>query len=59
MTVIYPSSLNLIGHSVFMLESGNRNVDRQMDKKQTNEWTELHQILKEPSYDGDLFPCQV
>ena len=30
-------------------------TDRQMDKK----WTELHQIRKEPSYDGDLSPCQV
>ena len=28
-------------------------------KKQTNERTELHQFRKEPSYDGDLFPCQV
>ena len=29
------------------------------DKKQTNEHTELHQFLKEPSYDGDLSPCHV
>ena len=34
-------------------------TDRQADKKQTNEWTELHQFRKEPSYDGDLYPCQV
>ena len=35
-------------------------MDRQTDKKQTNEWTELHQFRKEPSYDhGDLSPCQV
>ena len=34
-------------------------MDRQMDKKQTNEGTELHQFQKEPSYDGDLSPCQV
>ena len=34
-------------------------TNRQMDKKQTNEWTELHQFQKEPSYDGDLCPCQV
>ena len=27
--------------------------------KQTNEQTELHQFQKEPSYDGDLSPCQV
>ena len=25
----------------------------------TNGWTELHQFRKEPSYDGDLSPCQV
>ena len=25
----------------------------------TNEWTELHQFRKEPSYDGDLCPSQV
>ena len=29
-------------------------TDRQKDKKQTNEQTELHQFRKEPSYDGDL-----
>ena len=34
-------------------------TNRQMDKKHTNEWTELHQFRKEPSYDGDLCPCQV
>ena len=28
-------------------------------KKLTNEQTELHQFRKEPSYDGDLSPCQV
>ena len=27
--------------------------------KGTNEQTELHQFRKEPSYDGDLCPCQV
>ena len=26
---------------------------------QTNEQTEIHQLQKEPSYDGDLCPCQV
>ena len=39
-------SLNSIGQTVF--ESGNENVDGQMDgqtdKKQTNEQTELHQF---------------
>ena len=34
-------------------------TDRQTDKKWTNEWTELHQFQKEPSYNGDLSPCQV
>ena len=34
-------------------------MDRQTDKKQTNERTELHQFRKELSYDGDLCPCQV
>ena len=34
-------------------------MDRQRDIKQTNEQTELHQFRKEPSYDGDLSPCQV
>ena len=46
----------------FRVESGNENVDRRMDKrtkKRTNERTELHQFQKEPSYDGDLSPCQV
>ena len=35
------------------------NLDGQTDKKRTNKWTELHQFRKEPSYDGDLSPCQV
>ena len=43
----------------FELESGNGNFDRQTDKRQTNKWTELHQFRKEPSYDGDLCPCEV
>ena len=33
-------------------------TDRWMDKR-TNERTELHQYRREPSYDGDLCPCQV
>ena len=57
------SSMNSIGQTVFELESGNKNVDGQMDgqmdKKRTNEQTELHQFRKEPSYDGDLSLCQV
>ena len=51
--------LNSIGQGVFELESENRNVDIQTDKKWTNKQTELHQFQKEPSYDGDLSPCQV
>ena len=109
--------MNSIGQTVFELESGNENVDGQMDgqtkrtkitqknrqnytnlernlammviyvpvkfefdwtnrfqvrvrkqkcgrtdgwtDKLTNEWTELHQFRKEPSYDGDLCACQV
>ena len=34
-------------------------MDTQTDKKRTNEQMELHQFQKEPSYDGDLAPCQV
>ena len=30
-------------------------TDKKMDKRHT----ELHQFRKEPSYDGDLSPCQV
>ena len=33
-------------------------MDKQTDKKQTNEHTELHQFRKEPSCDGDLCPFQ-
>ena len=33
-------------------------MDRQTDKKWTNEQTEVHQFRKQPSYD-DLSPCQV
>ena len=52
------SSLNSIGQTVFELDYGNKNVDGQTDG-QTNERTELHQFRKEPSYDGDLSPCNV
>ena len=57
------SSLNAIGQTVFGLESGNENVDGQMDGQtngqKTDKQTELHQLRKEPRYDGDLCPCQV
>ena len=57
------SSMNSIGQTVLELEFGNENVDGksdgQTDKKRTNEHTEFHQFRKEPSYDGDLCPCQV
>ena len=60
MMVIYlPVKLNSIGQRVFVLESGNGNVDRQTDKKRTNEQTELHQFREEPSYNGDLSPSQL
>ena len=54
------SSLNSIGQTVFKLESGNENVDKQTggqtDKIWTNKRTEFHQFRKEPSYDSDLSP---
>ena len=50
------SNLNLIGHSVFELESRNRNVDGQTNLQKTDKGTQLHQFRKEPSYDGDLSP---
>ena len=60
---MFLSSMNSIGQTVFELESGNENVDKQtdgqIDKKRTNKQTEFHQFRKEPSYDGDLSPCQV
>ena len=37
-------------------------TDRWTDKrteKRTYKQTELHQFRKEPSYDGDICPCQV
>ena len=54
-------SLNSIGQTVFELESRNGNVDGKKNgqKKWTNERMELHQFRKEPSYEGDLSPCQV
>ena len=53
------SSLNLTGHSIFELESGNRNADGQTNGQKTaNERTELHQFQKGPSYDSDLFPVK-
>ena len=52
MMVIYlPVKLNSIGQTVFELESGNGHfdgqtkMDKQMDEKQTNEQSELHQHL--------------
>ena len=55
--------MNSIGQTVFELESGNENVDKQTDgqtdKKRTNKRMEFHQFRKEPSYDGNLSPCHV
>ena len=58
------SSMNSIGQTVFALEFGNENVDKQMDgqtnrQKWTNEQTEFHQFRQQPSYDGDVCPCEV
>ena len=36
MMAIYLSSLNVIGHSVFELESGNRNVDEQVNGQKSD-----------------------
>ena len=60
MMVIYlPVKFEFNWTKPFRVRSGNENIDGQTDKKQTNEQTELHQFRKEPSYDGDLSPCQV
>ena len=59
MMIYLPVKFEFDWTSVFELESRNGNVDGQRDKKRTNEHTELHQFQKEPSYDGDLSPCQV
>ena len=55
--------MNSIGQTVFELESGNENVDKQMDgqtnrQKWTNERTEFHQFRKEPSYDVMYVPVK-
>ena len=34
-------------------------TDGWTDKRTENEQTEFHQFRKEPSYNGDLSPCQV
>ena len=34
---MYPSGLNSIGQTVFELESGNKNVDRQTDGRRTHQ----------------------
>ena len=71
MMVIYlPVKFEFDWTNGFELVSENENVDGQTDgqtdkttdkwtDKRTNEHTELHQFQKEPSYDGDLCPCQV
>ena len=55
MAIYLPVKFEFDWIKFFELESGNGNVDGQTDKKRT----ELHQFQKEPSYDGDLSPCQV
>ena len=59
MVIYHPVKFEFNWTTVFKLESGNGNFDGQTDKKQTNEWTELHQFKKEPGCDGALCPCQV
>ena len=61
MMVIYLCVKFEFDWGVFELESGNGNVAEQANRqnKRTNKWRELHQMLKEPSYDGNLSPCQV
>ena len=34
-------------------------MDGQIKRHKTNERTDLHQFRKEPSYDGDVCPCEV
>ena len=54
------SSLNSIGQTVFELKSGNGIVDGQTNGQKKDIRTDgITPIRKEPSYDGDLFPCQV
>ena len=65
MMVIYvPVKFEFDWSNRFRVESRNENVDKQMDaqtngQKWTNEGTEFHQFRKEPSYDGDVCPCEV
>ena len=46
-------------HTVLKLESGNRNFEGQTNGQKTDKNMELDQFRREPSYDGDLSPCQV
>ena len=39
-------------------EKRTKKMNKQTEK-QTNKRTELHQFRKEPSYDGDVCPCEV
>ena len=36
-----------------------RTKTKKQTEKRTNKQTEFHQFRKEPSYDGDLSPCEV
>ena len=59
MMVIYiPVKFEINWTNRFQVRVWKRKCGR-TDKKRTNEQTELHQFRKEPSYDGDLSPCQV
>ena len=57
----HPVKMNLIVHSVFELESGNRNVEGQTNGQKTDKQTDrITPISKGTcgSCDGDLCPCQ-
>ena len=60
MMVIYlPVKFEFDWSNRFKVRVRKRKCGRQTDEKRTNEHTEFHQFQKEPSYDGDLSPCEV
>ena len=60
MMVIYdPVKFEFDWTKCFRVRSPETEMLMDKNKKRTHEHTELHQFRKEPSYDGDLSPCQV
>ena len=60
MMIYLPVKFKFDWTSILKLESGNRNVDGQTNGQKTDKRTDrINQFQKEPSYDGDLSPCQV